>query len=361
MTNGSMNERITRSLAYMLRHQPEEFDLEIDPYGYAELSDVVNALSERLDEPIEDADVMSAIESGDRPRYEVAQGQIRALYGHSFTIDPGDPGSPPELLYVGLGSRDASRAESHGLSGGRRAFLHLALTYDDAQEMGRRVSPEYSVVTVYAEDASAAGVPFYDRQALFLSEAIPTEFIEVGEVHTDGIRRDSRGGRTRRRPGERGERRDRVQGRAGRGRDQDREKSDERTRDREEPETHRSDSREIERAPRTEELERPTRAKRPEPPARPEPTPAPKPESQGSAFGSGLTEARPRSEPREPELPELEILDSETPETPEMPETPETPEMPETPETAAADRVEPETTVSVQEEEPGSGFGAGLS
>jgi hypothetical protein len=27
-------ERITRSLAFMLRHQPETFDLELDPHGY---------------------------------------------------------------------------------------------------------------------------------------------------------------------------------------------------------------------------------------------------------------------------------------------------------------------------------------
>ena len=33
MTHGSMNERITRSLAYMLRHQPEEFALGVDLFG----------------------------------------------------------------------------------------------------------------------------------------------------------------------------------------------------------------------------------------------------------------------------------------------------------------------------------------
>jgi len=354
MTHGSMNERITRSLAYMLRHQPEEFDLEIDPYGYVELSDIIDALSERLDESIEEADVMRAIESGDRPRYEVAQGQIRALYGHSFVIDPGESSAPPELLYVGLGSRDASRAESHGLRSGRRTFLHLALTYDDAQEMGRRVSPEYSVITVYAEDAASSGVPFYNRQALFLSEAIPTEFIEVGEVHTDGLRRDTHGGRTRRRPNERGERRDRVQGRARRGRDEDQD----RARDREEPEAHRSSAREPEpeRSPRTEEAERPVQPERQE---RTEPTPEP----HVSAFGSGLAARSPQSEPPEPELAEPELAEPELAE-PELAEL-ELAELetlePDTPQPAATDRSDPETTLSVQEDEPGAGFGAGLA
>ena len=39
-------ERLTRSLAYMLRHQPEEFDLELDEEGFAEVEDVLDALSD---------------------------------------------------------------------------------------------------------------------------------------------------------------------------------------------------------------------------------------------------------------------------------------------------------------------------
>ena len=44
MTNPALIERITRSLAYMLRHQPEKFDLELDKEGFGELDEVVRAL-----------------------------------------------------------------------------------------------------------------------------------------------------------------------------------------------------------------------------------------------------------------------------------------------------------------------------
>lgn len=203
---GSLTERVTRSLAYMLRHQPEEFDLELDRHGFAELSEVVCALNERLGEPVEEGDVVRAIESGDRPRYEIEEGRIRALYGHSIPIDPGEPSDPPELLYVGVGSRDASRAERHGLEGGRRAFLHLAIDYEDARETGRRIAPSYAVVTVRAREAARSGIPFYDRKALFLSGAIPTEFLVVSETYDDGVRREDRDDSrrsSRRRPGSR--------------------------------------------------------------------------------------------------------------------------------------------------------------
>ena len=46
--HGTLTERITRSLAYMLRHQPEEFDLDLDDGGWGDMEEVVCALNERL-------------------------------------------------------------------------------------------------------------------------------------------------------------------------------------------------------------------------------------------------------------------------------------------------------------------------
>ena len=139
--HGSLTEQITRSLAYMLRHQPEEFDLELDKQGWADLGDVVCALNERLGEAVTDEDVVEAIETGDRVRYQIKDDRVCALYGHSIHIEAADSTEPPKFLYVGIGSRDADRAERSGLRAGRRTYLHLALTEDDAREAGRRAAP----------------------------------------------------------------------------------------------------------------------------------------------------------------------------------------------------------------------------
>jgi putative RNA 2'-phosphotransferase len=101
MTETSLNERITRLLAYMLRHQPDDFDVELDDHGFGDIDEVVRALVERTGEEITADDVADAIDSGGRQRYEIVKGRIRALYGHSIKIDPGESAEPPEELYLG--------------------------------------------------------------------------------------------------------------------------------------------------------------------------------------------------------------------------------------------------------------------
>ncbi|MSR63765.1 MAG: hypothetical protein EXS08_15165 [Planctomycetes bacterium] len=224
MTDPALIERITRSLAFMLRHQPESFDLELDPFGFADIEDVVHALNERLGEPVEEEDVHEAVRSGDRPRYEIQGERIRALYGHSIPVEPGPSSKPPEFLYVAVPEQELERARRFGLRGGRRRFLHLALTQDDASESGRRVARDYTVLVIHALDAWEEGISFYDRTALWLAEEVPTHLIDVeGTYHdgTDPMPRRFEGARER---GGQGHERGREPGGRGRGRGRDRDR-----------------------------------------------------------------------------------------------------------------------------------------
>jgi len=382
---GSLTERITRSLAYMLRHQPEEFDLELDEQGFGDLEDIVYALNERLGEPIEEEDVVEAIGGGDRPRYEIVEGRIRALYGHSFPVDPGESSEPPEELFVGVSARDADRARTHGLHGGRRAFLHLARTFDEGLEMGRRAGPEYAVVTIHALDAWEEGIEFYDRRALFLAESIPTQFIEVGEVRTDGARREAREGREGRGygGGRRGRQRDGERQREDWGRDRGGRRAGGRQPERAAGfQADPGGGRRAEWAPATGSLreepptaspterptERPTgRGERPERPAppqaprreRPAPQAAPQPTGPRDA-GSGERAAPPERHEHPPSGasgadPGFGLGIFEVPSTPARRPPPPAP-------APRAPRPEPEPEPEPQVEEgPASGFGAGLT
>ena len=214
-TEFSLHERLTRSLAYMLRHQPEEFDLVLDKHGWGNLGDVVQALGDRLDESVEEEDVNEALAGADRVRYEIKDGRIRALYGHSIEVDPGEPDEPPDELFATVRGRDVPNVERDGLKSVRRSHLHLSLTEDEGREVGRRLDRRYAVIRVLAGDAWEDGIDFYDRGAIFLSEEIPIEFIDEIEEYDDGVERERPGGRGR-------GGRDQGRGRGGRGRDQGR-------------------------------------------------------------------------------------------------------------------------------------------
>ncbi|MEM6671873.1 MAG: RNA 2'-phosphotransferase [Planctomycetota bacterium] len=329
MNSGSLHERITRALAFMLRHQPEEFDLELDRFGWAGLEDVLYALQERIGSSLEEEDVLDAIEASDRPRYEVDEGRIRALYGHSFPIDPGEPTEPPDELFIGVGSRDAARAEESGLRSGRRAFLHLARTEDEAREAGRRIAKDYAVVTVFAGEAYDEGVDFYDRGALFLADEIPVDFLEVGEIQHDGIERDqgrrSRGRRTA--DGPRGPRR------RGRGRRRD---EDDREEAREEPRERDGGRGRGPRRDRDEPRERETKAPAERTADR---APAAAEAAPPSGFGAGL-------DPGRKEAPPSTASEDARPDRDPEPEPEREVDVP---------RREPEPS-----QPPASGFGAGL-
>jgi len=370
MTNTPPIERITRSLAKMLRHAPEEFDVELDRFGFADCREVVQVLNECIGQPVDEEDLAEAIEAGDRPRYSIEDGRIRALYGHSIEVDPGEPEKPQELLYVGLGSRDAERAERYGLRAGRRSFLHLAKDFEEARETGRRQARTYVVVTVYALDAWEQGVNFYDRGALYLSDPIPTEFLEAGEVHDDGTppRRDGDRGRDRRGPRGGGRSRDggrRERGRRGgrdgesRGRRRDEEeeaprRSGEGRGERSEREGRRErdgrDDRQRDgrqrggrgrdgeerggRRPRRERDERPresTESKAPAREAREEEVQSRKPAAPASGFGAGVSEPKPTPIKEVPQPPRSKKPEPEPEPAPEpAPET--TTEIPPSPE-----------------------------
>ncbi|MAE47302.1 MAG: hypothetical protein CMJ86_10475 [Planctomycetes bacterium] len=331
-TEFSLHERLTRSLAYMLRHQPEEFDLELDKFGWGNLDDVVRALNERLGESVEEEDVNEALAGADRARYEIKDGRIRALYGHSIEVDPGEPDEPPDELFATVRGRDVPNVERDGLKSVRRSHIHLSLTEEEAREVGRRLDRRYAVICVLAGDAWEDGIDFYDRGAIFLSEEIPTEFIDDIDEYDDGVEREGFGGRGRGRRG---------QGR-GRGRGRDRNDDRGRGRNREDRARDRDNDRDNDRGSDRDE-------KRPAPKDR---KPAAKREPAGG-FGRGVDDPSGDSPDEVSTEPTLESQDDSHNDSAEAPARERAPKAQSAPEPAP----EQETEASAS---PPASFGAGL-
>ncbi len=167
----------------MLRHRPDEFGLDIDAYGFVPLQQVVDAVRERYEEAGE-ADVLELLDSPDQHRFEIVEGKIRALYGHSFFVEmDGEPLVAPEVLYMGTTATDARRFGRDGIVPNDRFYVHLSQSREVAAERSREPDGPV-VIEVMARAAAEAGIVFYARGEVVLTRQIPVEF--VGPVH--GVR-----------------------------------------------------------------------------------------------------------------------------------------------------------------------------
>lgn len=171
--------RLSRLLALVLRHRPDEVGLSLDAGGFAPLDDVARALAAQPGwESLTVADLIGVAEADPR-RYEVRDGRIRARYGHTVTVEqPGEPALPPEWLYLGASPAAADEIRTAGLRPQTRQHVHLSTTPGLARDVGQRHTPDAVVVVVFARQAHAAGMEF--RRAgptLYLTRSLSPEFL----------------------------------------------------------------------------------------------------------------------------------------------------------------------------------------
>lgn len=178
----SSTVRLSKLLSLMLRHRPQEFDLEVDTQGFAQLDAVVAALKKKDDE-IGVAEVESIVDDPEKKRFEIVDGKIRARYGHSFRVDLGlNAAEPPEALYKGVSPRDLDDTLSTGLKPFDRQYVHLSYDADVAARLGRGGN---AVVRIDALSAHEAGVAFFDCGPTMLTELIPPEFLTLDREAPD--------------------------------------------------------------------------------------------------------------------------------------------------------------------------------
>ncbi len=188
MSEGRSAVRISKMLSLMLRHRPHEFGVEVDRFGFACLESVLEAMRGREPE-IQLDDIEEVVYSGQKQRFEITEGRIRARYGHSFDVDLGiDPVVPPEHLYKGVEARDVDQTLSDGLKPLDRKYVHLSFESEVAARLVGRGRRGGAVIRVDALRAHESGIPFYDCGPTILSPEIPPEFLCVDVVAEEPVR-----------------------------------------------------------------------------------------------------------------------------------------------------------------------------
>lgn len=180
--------RLSKFLSLVLRHRPSEYGLRMDEQGWVDFEDLVDIVvaEDILAEDAED-EIMKLVEGSERRRFEVADGRIRALYGHSSGVGLRLPESvPPDTLYHGTTSSGAREIAANGLKPFGRAFVHLSSTEDEARSVGGRHTERPVIVRIDTVAAREEGFTFHEATDLiWLCPALPPHLCRVPEIPED--------------------------------------------------------------------------------------------------------------------------------------------------------------------------------
>jgi putative RNA 2'-phosphotransferase len=172
---------LSRVISHALRHEPWAYELELDQEGWTDIGTLLESLRrERRDwQSLTEDDLADMIRSSTKPRHEVANGRIRALYGHSI---PGrlkrTPAEPPTELFHGTARATVPNIRCEGLRPMGRQFVHLSTDPETALAVARRKSADQVILRIEAREASQVGVQFYSgNEKVWLAHSIPARFI----------------------------------------------------------------------------------------------------------------------------------------------------------------------------------------
>ncbi len=172
--------KVSRLMAYILRHSPEEFGLKPDVEGFVPLSELVRALRTVYPDVTEDF-VWEIVERDSKGRYEIRDGKIRARYGHSFPVSLNhEEDTESRVLYHGTPRRNLARIMREGLRPMRRQFVHLSTSRSEALETGRRHGKDVVLLIINADCLRRKGLRVYKAgKNVRIVEKVPPECITL--------------------------------------------------------------------------------------------------------------------------------------------------------------------------------------
>ncbi|MBN1233074.1 MAG: RNA 2'-phosphotransferase [Candidatus Coatesbacteria bacterium] len=190
----NFEERLSKTLAYILRHHPEEFGLSLDEDGMIDIFKLLDVLYKTKGWTLvkEDLDPLVKDDPKQRYRYDEQENRIGANYGHSIeNMKIFYPEIvPPTELFHGTTQDNVATIFKDGLKPQGRNFVHLSASLKEAVNVGLRRDPKPAVFKVLALAAHKAGIVFYRSQNnIYLVKEIPPQFLTIEPQGSRGKRR----------------------------------------------------------------------------------------------------------------------------------------------------------------------------
>lgn len=167
---------LSKYVAFLLRHHPEEKNLEMDNKGFIEVNDLIEAINCTKEE------LIKIVKTDNKKRYEfnLDKTKVRAVQGHSIKgLDIGlIELKPPKILYHGTATRFIDSIKKSGLRPQTRHHVHLSLTKDIATLVGKRHG-KLVILTIDSDKMFKDGYKFYiSKNNVWLTDKVPIKYIK---------------------------------------------------------------------------------------------------------------------------------------------------------------------------------------
>ena len=175
--------KLSKTISYILRHSPEDFNLQLSKDGSIKINELVDALNNKFNN-ITVEDIIDIVHKDDKGRFSLIENnnRIRANYGHSIKgIELNYKSvAPPDKLYHGTARKCEEAILNEGLKPMSRQYTHLSETVEEAVKVGGRHDKNPIIFIVEAKKAYLNGYEYYKTgRGIYLTEHVPPEFLKV--------------------------------------------------------------------------------------------------------------------------------------------------------------------------------------
>lgn len=171
---------ISKEMAYILRHHPEERGIRLDAEGWADVEALLDSLNAN-GYAIDRTGLEQLVKENDKQRFAFSTDhtKIRASQGHSFPVDLDlEPVTPPEVLFHGTAARFLDSIRQTGLEKRKRQYVHLSPNEETAVKVGVRHGKPV-VLRVLTGKMTADGFVFYrSANGVWLTDSVPVSYLE---------------------------------------------------------------------------------------------------------------------------------------------------------------------------------------
>jgi len=177
--------KISKYLAFVLRHHPESVGITLNEEGFTDLPPLLKMLNEKFKATIggelTENTIKEIIQQSDKLRYEIVGNKIRALYGHSVPtkIVLKEATEVPSILYHGTTLKAYRAIKIDGIKKRNRQFVHLTDNIKNAIEVSKRRTQDPVVLSVDTAAARNEGIKFYKAGDMYLTDDIPPKCLSV--------------------------------------------------------------------------------------------------------------------------------------------------------------------------------------